>query len=887
MPERPPSWPDRLFRALLRAFPFDFRTDHAREMEQTFRAQRREAHQEGSMTALVRLWFEAFRDVFTTAPREHVTILVQDVVYALRALRRAPVFAASAVLTLGFGMSAMTGMFTIVNAIMLRPLAVDRPEQLVSISNRTGFPYGLSFLDLQDYRQLSAVLTDAVGYAPGVAALDAGDGAERTTIEMVTDNYFSVLGVQPAAGRLIQPNEGRAPGDAPVIVLAHRYWQSRFAGDPAIVGRSVRLNGQPFTIIGVASPSFGGTETLVRVAAYVPAWMFDMFSAPTADSVLDDRARRLFTVLGRLQPGVSLAQARAALGVRAAALARDYPSTHKDVSLQVVPETHTRPNPEIAPFLRVAAPALAGLAALLLLITSANVANLLMARAASRGREVALRAALGARRGRIVRQFLTEAVVLALLGTMVAVPIVVFAMRALQDLIAGVSALATFEPDFSVDVRVLGVALALAIGAGIVSGLAPAILAYRTDLSRSLQGGGRGTAGGSGSRFRNTLVVAQVALSLTLLVSGGLFVRSLDRARNIELGFDPDGVLLASAAPGMQGYDSVRRLAFYRTVGDRISALPGVTQAAWISVPPLGITFPRAEVAPDQRPTDPDWRPPTVYTADVSSDYFVTARVPVVEGRAFDDRDNAESAPVVIVNEALAKQFWPDRSPIGRRLTADGAMLDVVGVVRNGKYQNVWETPRGMIFRPLAQGGSPFATLAVRASRSPSGLAPAVREAIRQIDPDVALYDVRPMSVHLDNGSAFFIFRVGAFITGVFGGMGLLLASIGLYGVIAYHVSQRTNEIGVRMALGARAADIIRDVLLRGGRYALIGIAIGVLLAGALAQMLRTLLVGVSPFDPLTYAAVVVLLLTVSLLASFVPARRATALDPLVALRAD
>jgi predicted permease len=311
-----------------------------------------------------------------------------------------------------------------------------------------------------------------------------------------------------------------------------------------------------------------------------------------------------------------------------------------------------------------------------------------------------------------------------------------------------------------------------------------------------------------------------------------------------------------------------------------------VTQAAWISAPPLGITFPRAEVAPDDRPTDPDWRPPTVYTADVSSDYFVTARVPVVEGRAFDDRDNAESAPVVIVNEALAKQFWPDRSPIGRHLTADGASLDVVGVVRNGKYQDVWETPRGMIFRPLAQGRPPFATLVVRASRSSSELAPAVREAIRHVDPDVALYDVRPMSVHLDNG-AFSLFRVGAFITSVFGGMGMLLASIGLYGVIAYHVSQRTNEIGVRMALGARAADIIRDVLLRGGRYALIGTAIGVLLAGALAQMLRTLLVGVSPFDPLTYTGVVILLLAVTLLASFVPARSATALNPLVALRSD
>jgi putative ABC transport system permease protein len=427
----------------------------------------------------------------------------------------------------------------------------------------------------------------------------------------------------------------------------------------------------------------------------------------------------------------------------------------------------------------------------------------------------------------------------------------------------------------------------MAIAAGLVSGLAPALSACRADLGSSLKSGGRGAPGGSGSRFRNALVVAQVALSLALLVSGGLFVRSLDRARDVDLGFDPNGLLLASTAPGMQGYDSARCLAFYRTVRDRIAALPGVDQVAWISMPPLGIIFEGAEVAPDDRPPDPDRRPPTVYTAAVSPEYFGTARVRLVEGRPFDERDGAAAKPVVIVNETLAKQFWPNRSAIGRRLILRDVTLEVVGVVRTGKYLNVWESPQLALFRPLAQAAAAFATLTVRTTRAPSELASAVRQAIREVEPDVAVYDVRPMSVHLDNGSAFFVFRVGALITSLFGGMGVLLASIGLYGMIAYHVSLRTQEIGVRMALGARPADIIRDVLVRGGRLALIGIVIGVVLARGLAQLLRTLLVDVSPFDPLTYAAVALLLVTICLVASFVPARRATVVDPLVALRAE
>lgn len=889
-PGRPPSRTGRLFRTLLRLFPVDFRHDYGRDIEQTFRAQRREAHQEGSLMALARLWIETIRDVFATAPREHLAILWQDVAYALRALRRTPVFAAAAVLTLAVGVSAVVAVLTIINAFMFRPLPVDRPDELVSISTRDHHavvPHGLSFPDLQDYRALNAVFTDLIGFVPRMAALDAGAGAERVALQVVTDHYFSLLGVRPAIGRLIQPNEGRARADAPVVVLTHEYWQSRFAADPSIVGRRVRINSRPFTVIGVTAPTFTGTEGFIRVAAYIPLWMLDDLMNAGGPSILEQRDRHGLTVLGRLKPGASVAQARAALDVTSASLARTYPATNQDVSLLVVPETHARPNPGLGPIFRLIAAGLTGLAGILALITSANVANLLMARATGRAREIALRSALGARRGRLVRQLLTESVVLAAIGSLVAVPVVILAMRALEQLISGMTAMATLRPDFSLDLPVLGATLGVALASGIVSGLAPAFYAFRADLNSLLKTGGRRGQDDTRGRLRAALVVAQVALSLALLVSGGLFGRSLDRARDTDLGFQPDRLLLATAAPNLQGYDSTQRLAFYGNVRDRIAALPGVETAAWISWVPFSFMNQSTNLSPEGRPPDPDGRTPSAYSASVSPEYFAGVGLPLVEGRAFDRRDDANATRVAIVNHTLAREFWPGQDAVGRRLRVGKDTLDVVGVARDGKYINVWETPSKMIFRPLAQDVPGAATMAIRTTRQPSETALAVRQAIRTADPGVSIYDVRTMADHLDNSNAFFPFRLGAFVTGLFGAMGVLLASIGLYGMMAYHVSQRTQEIGVRMALGAQARDIIRDVLVRGGRLALIGVVIGVVLAAALGQLLKTLLVDVSPFDPLIYAAVTCLLMAIALLASFVPARRATVVDPLVALRAD
>jgi predicted permease len=817
----------------------------------------------------------------------------RDVQHALRALRRAPVFTGAAVLTLAVGLTAVTAIFAILNAFMFRPMPVSHPEQLVSIGtgpdSHVQIPHGISFPDLQDYRQRQASFSDLLGYQVGVGALDIGNATERVTTYEVTDNYFSMLGVEPALGRLIQPGEGNARGDAPVLVLTHEFWLARFGGDQSVVGRRVRLNGRPFTIIGVTPRSFDGAHSLIRPSAYVPLWMHDdLMNNPATESILESRASHQNWVLGRLNPGVTLAQARAALQVTTAALAREYPATNKDASLVVIPETHARPNPNIGPIFRVAAMAFAGLAVILLFITSANVTNLLMARAVTREREVALRAALGAGRGRLVRQLLTESVVLAMLAGVAALPVVVLALRRLERETAASTALATLRPDFSLDPSVLAAALVLTFLAGIVSGSAPALLAARADLNRALKTGSRSGSGESRALFRNGLVVAQVALSLMLLVSGGLFVRSLDRARQVELGFDPDNVLVATAVPGETGYDSEQRRAYYTQVRERILRLAGVEGAAWTQWAPLATVSDSAPVWLESRPPRADEQAPMAASAHVDPGYFAVAHIPILEGRSFEDRDDGEAKPVAIVNQTLARQLWPNQTPVGRSVVVDGSPVQVVGVVPNGKYFFIWEPPRPMVFRPLAQRVPDRATLVVRSTRDPADLTREVQRTLRDADRSVFVFDLRTMDEHLvREGGGLMAFELGAMVATIFGSAGVLLAGIGLYGMIAGRVGQRTHEIGVRIALGAGSGDILRDVLFRGARLALLGIAGGAVLAGLVAQGLRTLLFDISPFDPLTYVAVALFLIAVSLLASFVPARRAASVDPVIALRAE
>ena len=816
----------------------------------------------------------------------------RDVHHAFRTLRRSPVFAGAAVLTLAIGLIAVTGIYAILNAFVLRSMPVSHPEQLVSIGTgpdtHVQIPHGMSFVDLQDYRQDRSAFDDLLGYSVAIGGLNSDNSTERITMYGVTDNYFSMLGVQPAIGRLIQPNEGRARGDAPVIVLTHEYWLSRFGGDPSVVGRKVRVTGRPFTIIGVTPKPFDKAHTLIYPSAYIPLWMYDDVMNLSGESILERRDNHQLWVLGRLKPGISLSQARASLQVTTSGLAKAYPSTNKDTALVVVPETHARPNPNIGPVFRVAATAFAALAVLLLLITSANVTNLLMARAVSREREVSLRAALGAGRGRLVRQLLTESIVLALFASAVALPIAALALQNFQQGFAASTAIATLRPDFSLDVRVLIGVLGLTLLAGVVSGLAPALMAARADLNGALKSGSRGASGEPRAWFRSALVVGQVALTLMLLVSGGLFVRSLDHVRRVQLGFDPQHVVVASAVPGESGYDPEQRSAYFTAARDRVLALPGVERAAWAAWIPIATVSDGGPFWLESRPPRADEQPQNAATARVDPGYFAAANTPILEGRAFTDRDDAQAAPVTIVNQTLAAQLWPTQSALGRFFVLEGTRVQVVGVVPNGKYYFVWEAPRAMAYRPLAQNTPLRATLVVRSSRPPSELIGDLQRTLRLVDPAVFVYDVRTMDQHLAmEGNGFAAFSIGATVTSVFGTAGLLLAAVGLYGMMAGRVSQRTKEFGVRIALGADRRAILRDVLGRAIRLASIGIVGGAVLAAFAAQGLSALLLDVSPFDPLTYGLVAVVLTSVCALASFIPARRATRVDPIVALRAE
>jgi predicted permease len=827
-------------------------------------------------------------DLIATAPRQHAAILRQDLAYAVRTLRRTPGFTAAAVLALAIGISASASIFTIINAFMFRPLPVERPEELVSIATLGDYhiemPHGVSFRDLQDFAGLEDVFTGLLGYQPNGAWLDSGNGAERIIIEALTDNGFSLLGVRPAIGRLFTPADTRSP----VIVLAYDYWQARFAGDPTVVGRSVRLDGRPFTIIGVTNRRFAGLESLIRVSAFLPISALE-FVGKYGPDWFENRDRHQLNIIGRLRPGVPIAQARAALATKVRVLADQYPATNKGTPLLVVPETYARPVPQNGPMFHVAAAVLSLLAGLLLCIASANIANMLLARAASRGREIGLRAALGARTGRIVRQLFTESVLLALLGSGGAVVLAMLAASAMERGLAGLTFDVPLRVDFGVDWRVVGATLAVALTAGIIAGLAPALFAWRADVHSLLKTGGQREGSGRG-RIRGLLVVAQIAISIVLLVIGGLFVKTLDRARQIDLGFRSDSVLTARVDLSLAEYDENRRRAYYREAIDRLSTIPGVRMGAWISALPFGFEQGDTMLVPEGGETVPklgqDLRSLRV---SVTPEYFAVANLAPVSGRPFDARDTAESRPVVMINEALAGLLWPGQDAVGRRvkLGVGGTRAEVVGVVKTGKYILLWEAPRAMLFQPFAQATPSTATLELVTTVPPIDVANEVRATLRQIDAMVPVYRMQSMSEYLEEGQALLLFRLGVLLTAVFGSLGLLLAAIGLYGVVAYDISQRTRDIGVRLALGALRADILREVLARGARLAVPGALLGIAIAAAVAWTLRTLLLGVSPFDPGTYAAIVLVLLGVSVLASFVPARRAVMSSPLDALRAE
>ena len=769
-------------------------------------------------------------------------------------------------------------------------LAVSDPHNLyivTTVHEENPDPHQVSWKDFVDYRDQSGVFSELSGYTIGFAGLAADNRADRIAVAYVTGNYFSMLGVRPGYGRLILPSEGHAFGADPVIVLGHSFWKQRFNGDPSIVGRTVQVNAKPFTVVGVVPEHFTGTYALVEFEAYMPRAMVP--SEGDFRESMDRRDNHELRVLGRLKPGMSMGQAQAGLDVVSRQLERQYPDTNRTVRTRLIPEHLARPEPNSADSNPYVAGVFLLLVGLVLLVACVNVVNLLMVRATVRQREFAVRAALGAGRRRLVRHLLTESLVLSLVGGVLGAAI----GRWLSGMVAGIPFPADIPVrfDLSFDWRVFTYIATIALGSGLIVGLLPAIRASRTDLNEVLREGGRGLAEGSTRhRLRSTLVIAQVAVSLVLLVAAGLLVRSVQRAQSVDLGFDHSQVLNLSMDVSQQGAGEARGHAFYREVEDRVRALPGVQSVSYAYSVPFGYYSAGELVEVEGKPVPADQRPPAVSYNVVGADYFDTLRIPLVRGRSFSVQDDEGASRVAIVNQLMADRMWPGENAIGRRFRMQGndtSWMEVVGVSKDGKYNFIFQDPTMYFFVPMAQHYRAMRAMHVRTGGSPDALAPLVQKEIRALDPHLPIYDVRSMRRMLDGGNGFFLLHMGALFGGALGLLGLALALIGIYGVVSYSASQRTQEIGVRMALGAQRRDILRLVVGHGLALVGVGIVLGLAAAFGISRLMGSLLFGISATDPLTFVSVPLVLGAMAFVASYLPAFRATRVDPMRALRSE
>ncbi len=814
--------------------------------------------------------------------------LWQDVRLGVRTLTRAPLFTAAVVMTLGLGIGANAAVFTIVNRMLLKPMPVRDPGGLhvLAIQHEGNEqPHNVSWLDYEDFRR-NGPFEDLAAYNTSFVGLSQDQHAERIVISYVTSNFFSMLGVPPAYGRVIQPGEGAQPGADPIIVLGHSYWKRRFNGDPSVVGKPVVVNGKPFTIAGVVPETFLGAYALVEFDGYLP------LSMQPPDAYRDMHTKRdehSLHVLGRFKPGINRTQAQAAVDVIAAQLEKQYPATNKTVRARVIPERLARPEANSADETPLVAGVFLVLVGLVLLVACVNVVNLIMVRATVRQRELAVRSALGAGRRRLMRQLLTESVLLAIAGGVAGAVLAFFAAR----LIGGIQLPGDlpFRFDLTLDWRVFSYIAVIALAAGIGVGLLPALRASRTDLNTILHEGARGASeGGSRQRVRSILVVAQVAVSLVLLVAASLFVRSAMSAQSIDLGFDPSHVLNAVMDVAQQGYDEPRGRAFYEEVLRRARQIPGVQSASFAFSVPLGYYNAGAFLEIEgQPPSDTSRKPQAGYNL-VTPEYLQTLKPHLVKGRFFGDADDRRSRPVAVVNEYMANRFWPNQDPIGRRFRTEdvgNVWLEVVGVVNNGKRESLFEDPAPYFFAASEQHYKSLHVLQLRTAGDPAALAPALQRVIRSLDPDLPVFDVVTMQRMIEGPNGFFLLRMGALFGGAMGLLGLALALVGVYGVVSYAASQRTQEIGVRMALGAGRGEIMRLVLGRGLVLVAIGIALGIGASLSVSSMVANMLFGISPIDPVTFIGVPALLAAMALVASYVPAFRATRIDPAIALRGE
>ena len=819
---------------------------------------------------------------------------IQDLWYAARLLVKKPGFTIVAVLSLALGIGANSAIFTVINAVFLHPLPIEEPSRVVELfthdtrtvntqANFTLTPTSLP--NFEDYRDHNTVFTGlAAFFGTGLTWTNKGETVALPGM-LASANYFDVLGVKAFQGRTFLPDEDRKPGANTVAVISHSLWTRQFGADPALIGKTLTFNGLPFTVIGVAPPNFKGTFSLAGPdRVWVPLSMWAQLTTGQLRQLAPNRRFRWLNIVGRLRPGVSLRQAEAAMQTMAAALETQYPAENKGRTVALALQSDAALGINQRSQFVLAGGVMMSVVGLVLLIACVNLANLLLAQSAQREREISLRSALGATRSRLVRQLLTESILLSVLGGVAGLAVAYW----------GRNALWSFRPpflgnasiDLSFDTRVLAFTAIVTVLTGVLFGLAPAIRVSRANLSEMMKVGGRGGSNPAHNRLRSLLVVAEIGLAAVALIGSGLFVRSMQAAQNTDLGFESKHIGFLDLNPGSQKYDMARGLQFYRDAITRARNAPGVEAAAVASNSPLdgGILL---TVFAEGQQSNPGSRGTLTLFTGISPGYFDTMRIPLRGGRDFTDFDREGSQPVAIVNEAMARNLWPGEGAVGRHFTIvqDPTVYEVVGVTATSVIFQIGEAPQPVIYRPIAQDYAPVTALIVRTSGDPESVFGDVRSQVQTLDRNMPLTNTGTVQQVVARG--LWAPRMGAALLSIFGGLALVLAMVGVYGVISYSISQRTHEIGVRMALGAQAPDVLRLMLGQGMLLALGGTACGLAAGFIAARVVSGLLYGVSPRDPLTFGAVGSVLLAVAFLACYVPARRATRVDPLVALRTE
>jgi putative ABC transport system permease protein len=811
--------------------------------------------------------------------------LAKDVRYGARMLLKRPGLSAIAVITLALGIGANTAIFSLVNTVLLRPLPVNRPEELVSVNSvsQTGdndIPV-FSYPNYRDYRDRNDVLSGLLAYRFSPISVSNNGVNERMWAYLVSGNYFDVLGVKPAVGRFFTMEDDQAAGAHPVMVVTYNCWQKRFGASADAIGKDVIVNGRKFSIIGVAEPGFYGSEI-----SYVPEMWFPMAMLSTIEGGSDYRDNRdssNFFVQGRLKPGVTASQAEAALKSIAAQLAAEYPNENENKTVALSPPGL------FGSFMRGPIVGFAGVlmavVALVLLLACTNLANLLLARATERRKEIAIRLAIGASRSRLIRQLLTESVLLATLGGAIGLALAYWLVDAMNALSPPLDV--PLSTSVHIDYRVLLFTGILSALTGVVFGLLPALQTTRPDLVPALKDE-TSIAGYRRSWLRSGLVVFQVSLSLLLLICAGLVLRGLQHAQLMNPGFISDHAVELGFDLNLQGYDGARTKTFKRQLLDRVRALPGVQYAGVSTFVPLSMSINNNNIYAEGAPQERGANIPSSMTGTASPGYFAALGVDLLEGRDFVDQDGDTRPRAAIVNETFARRFWPGETAVGKRFSFEGAAgpwIEVVGVVRDGKYFSLSEDPTAFVYVNLRAEEGSYLTLVVRTAIDPQRMIAALRSEFQQLDSNLPVYSIKTMTEHMS--LPLFPARIAAILLGSFGVLALILAAIGIFGVMSYSVSQRTREIGIRMALGASTPGIIRLVVGHGLRMISLGMGIGLAVAFAATRFMSALLYGVSATDTLTFGGIAILLIGVAMLACYLPARRAAQVDPMIALRCE